>query len=47
MEKWCIKPENKEQLIIIGKWFDENCSEYKPGFYQDLKCINCYFVCVV
>lgn len=42
MEKWCIKPENEEQLIIICKWFDENYSHYEPGFYQDLDQINYY-----
>jgi len=35
-EKWCIKPKDKEEAFIIGKWFDENygCKYYKT-YYQD------------
>ncbi len=47
MEKWCIKPKDKEQYIIISKWFDENwgCSGkigYK--FYQNYGFDGSYLV---
>lgn len=34
MEKFYIKPNNLEESMVVAKWFDENHSSTKSGFYQ-------------
>jgi len=42
---WCVKPENKEQGVIVGKWFDENWGEKNiPKLYQIQPLLKHYYV---
>lgn len=45
MEKWCVRPLNKEEAFIVGKWFDENygCSDDKT-FYQFQRSTGIYYI---
>lgn len=45
MEKWCVKPGNKEEAFIVGKWFDENWNDIPNSkLYQTDPPLNYYYI---
>lgn len=42
-DKWCIKPKDKEEALVISKWFDENYSTSDNNFYESTCKVDSYY----